>query len=152
MFLFTVMPALPSSRDSERVKASAQERQRIMQDMHDGLGSQLLSSLMLVERGALSNEQVAQILRESIDDMRLAIDALAQGNTDLLAALDSRGWKLGVATGKSDRGLGHCLATHGLSHLFGLKAAGATSLKSTADTQPVVFILIFGAAGRGRQV
>ncbi len=74
-------------RDSERVQATAAERQRIMQDMHDGLGSQLLSSLMLVERGALSQNQVAQILRESIDDMRLAIDALAQGNTDLLASL-----------------------------------------------------------------
>ena len=73
-------------RESERLKASAQERQRIMQDMHDGLGSQLLSSLMLVERGAMSNEQVAQILRESIDDMRLAIDALAAEDSDLLAA------------------------------------------------------------------
>ncbi|HXY21528.1 MAG TPA: hypothetical protein VEI29_02500, partial [Burkholderiaceae bacterium] len=64
-------------RESERVKVEVQERQRIMQDMHDGLGSQLLSSLMLVERGAVSNEQFAQILRESIDDMRLAIDALS---------------------------------------------------------------------------
>ncbi len=74
-------------REGERMQATAAERQRIMQDMHDGLGSQLLSSLMLVERGALSQHQVAQILRESIDDMRLAIDALAQGNTDLLASL-----------------------------------------------------------------
>ncbi|HEX7155968.1 MAG TPA: ATP-binding protein [Burkholderiaceae bacterium] len=74
-------------RESERVKAEAQERQRIMQDMHDGLGSQLMSSLMLVERGAVSNEQVAQILRESIDDMRLAIDALAAEDADLGSAL-----------------------------------------------------------------
>jgi signal transduction histidine kinase len=81
-------------RESERVKASAQERQRIMQDMHDGLGSQLLSSLMLVERGALTNEQVAQILRESIDDMRLAIDALAAENSDLLAALGNMRYRM----------------------------------------------------------
>jgi len=74
-------------RDSERIKAGAQERQRIMQDMHDGLGSQLLSSLMLVERGAISKEEVAQVLRESIDDMRLAIDTLATEDADLLAAL-----------------------------------------------------------------
>jgi signal transduction histidine kinase len=74
-------------RESERVKAEAQERQRIMQDMHDGLGSQLMSSLMLVERGAVSNDQFAQILRESIDDMRLAIDALAAEDADLAAAL-----------------------------------------------------------------
>ena len=74
-------------RQSERAQAENQERQRIMQDMHDGLGSQLLSSLMLVERGAVTNEQVAQILRESIDDMRLAIDALAPEQTDLGSAL-----------------------------------------------------------------
>jgi signal transduction histidine kinase len=65
-----------------------------MQDMHDGLGSQLLSSLMLVERGALSNEQVAQILRESIDDMRLAIDALAADDSDLLAALGNMRFRM----------------------------------------------------------
>ncbi len=81
-------------RESERLKASAQERQRIMQDMHDGLGSQLLSSLMLVERGALSNEQVAQILRESIDDMRLAIDALAAEDSDLLSALGNMRFRM----------------------------------------------------------
>ena len=74
-------------RTSERAQAENQERQRIMQDMHDGLGSQLLSSLMLLERGAVTTEQVAQILRESIDDLRLAIDALAPEQTDLGAAL-----------------------------------------------------------------
>ncbi len=74
-------------RESERSAVEAKERQRIMQDMHDGLGSQLLSSLMLVERGGVSNEQFAQILRESIDDMRLAIDALSSEDTDLAAAL-----------------------------------------------------------------
>ena len=74
-------------RESERLQAIAAERSRIMQDMHDGLGSQLLSSLMLVERGAVSNDQVAQILRESIDDMRLAIDAIAVEDAGLLSAL-----------------------------------------------------------------
>jgi signal transduction histidine kinase len=65
-----------------------------MQDMHDGLGTQLVSSLMLVERGALPQAQVAQVLRESIDDMRLAIDALAQGNSDLLAALGNLRYRM----------------------------------------------------------
>ena len=74
-------------RQSEKLQAQAQERQRIMQDMHDGLGSQLLSSLMLVERSGVEKEQMAQILRESIDDMRLAIDALTTENVGLLSAL-----------------------------------------------------------------
>jgi signal transduction histidine kinase len=74
-------------RESERGQAQAQERQRIMQDMHDGLGSQLLSSLMLVERKGVTQEQMVQILRECIDDMRLAIDALATEDSGLLSAL-----------------------------------------------------------------
>ena len=81
-------------REGERMQATAAERQRIMQDMHDGLGTQLVSSLMLVERGALNQAQVAQVLRESIDDMRLAIDALAQGNSDLLAALGNLRYRM----------------------------------------------------------
>jgi signal transduction histidine kinase len=61
----------------ERESATLQERQRIMSDIHDGLGSQLLSSLALSEKGALSKEQTSSLLRECIDDLRLAIDALS---------------------------------------------------------------------------
>ncbi|MCS6945740.1 MAG: sensor histidine kinase [Sutterellaceae bacterium] len=81
-------------RESERLKAQAEERQRIMQDMHDGLGSQLLSSLMLVERKAVTQEQMVQILRECIDDMRLAIDALATENAGLLSALGNLRYRM----------------------------------------------------------
>jgi len=81
-------------RESERLQVQAQERQRIMQDMHDGLGSQLLSSLMLVERGAVTQPQMAQLLRESIDDMRLAIDALAAEDAGLLSALGNLRYRM----------------------------------------------------------
>jgi phosphoglycolate phosphatase len=37
---------------------------------------------------------------------------------ELLDALEADGWLLGVATGKSDRGLGLCLDCHGLSRRF----------------------------------
>ncbi len=81
-------------RESERGQAQAQERQRIMQDMHDGLGSQLLSSLMLVERKGVTQEQMVQILRECIDDMRLAIDALATEDSGLLSALGNLRYRM----------------------------------------------------------
>lgn len=45
-------------------------------------------------------------------------EPLYEGIADVLRALHAQGWMLGVATGKSDRGLSHCLATHGLSKLF----------------------------------
>lgn len=43
---------------------------------------------------------------------------LFTGMADVLDALRGAGWTLGVATGMSDRGLSHCLATHGLSGHF----------------------------------
>jgi len=45
-------------------------------------------------------------------------EPLFAGIADCLVALDADGWLLGVATGKSDRGLLHCLEYHGLRHLF----------------------------------
>ncbi len=46
------------------------------------------------------------------------VEPLYDGIAPLLAELRGRGWTLGVATGKSDRGLEHCLAMHGLTAYF----------------------------------
>ena len=48
----------------------------------------------------------------------LAIEPLYDGIADLLAHLETAGWLLGIATGKSDRGLAICLDHHGLAHHF----------------------------------
>lgn len=45
-------------------------------------------------------------------------EPLYDGIAALVEDLAARGWLLGVATGKSDRGLALCLATHGLSRHF----------------------------------
>lgn len=55
-------------------------------------------------------------------------EPLYHGIAPLLRQLHADGWALGVATGKSDRGLSACLATHGLADLF-------TTLQ-TADRHP----------------
>lgn len=65
------------SQQHEREQAALNERQRIMQDIHDGLGSQLISSLALSERGHLNPAQTSLLLRDCIDDLRLAIDTLS---------------------------------------------------------------------------
>jgi phosphoglycolate phosphatase len=48
----------------------------------------------------------------------LVEEPLYQGIADLIDVLDGYGWLLGVATGKSDRGLALCLDHHGLSQRF----------------------------------
>jgi signal transduction histidine kinase len=66
----------------ERDRAVEGERQRIMLDMHDGLGSQLLTSLARVERGAMAQRDMADTLHRCIAEMRLALDALAPSDGD----------------------------------------------------------------------
>jgi phosphoglycolate phosphatase len=45
-------------------------------------------------------------------------EQLYEGIPEVLAALEAEGWLLGVATGKSDRGLKLVLEHHGLAHHF----------------------------------
>jgi phosphoglycolate phosphatase len=55
-------------------------------------------------------------------------EPLYDGVIELLDALEAEGWLLAVATGKSDRGLKHCLESHGIHARF-------VSLQ-TADRHP----------------
>jgi phosphoglycolate phosphatase len=45
-------------------------------------------------------------------------EPLFEGIPEALDVLEAEGWLFGVATGKSDRGLTHILAAHGLTHRF----------------------------------
>ncbi|MFT3857596.1 MAG: sensor histidine kinase [Aquabacterium sp.] len=79
----------------EREQALLLERQRLMRDMHDGLGSALMSSLVLVEQGRLQAKDVANVLRECVDDLRLVIDSLEPVGHDLVALLATLRYRLG---------------------------------------------------------
>jgi phosphoglycolate phosphatase len=48
----------------------------------------------------------------------LVAEPLYEGIAELLRSLHGKGWLLGVATGKSDRGLNGCLVNHGIFDLF----------------------------------
>lgn len=65
-------------RETELVRSHAHqsERQRIMRDMHDGLGSQLMSMLLAARRGVAKPAAVAEGLQSVIDEMRLLIDSM----------------------------------------------------------------------------
>lgn len=78
----------------ERQSAAVEERQRIMRDMHDGLGAQLISTLSLVEHGDLAKEQLVAVLRECLDDLRLTIDSLESTENDLLTVLGNFRYRL----------------------------------------------------------
>lgn len=82
-------------REAERQQALLLERQRIMADMHDGLGSSLLSALVAVEQGSMSQDKVVEVLRECVDDLRLVIDSLEPVGHDLVSLLATMRYRLG---------------------------------------------------------
>ena len=64
---------------------------------------------------------LADAYKAAFFDLRaqgLAREPLYDGIVEAIADVEARGWLLGVATGKSDRGLAHILATHGLGDRF----------------------------------
>jgi signal transduction histidine kinase len=67
----------------ERAQSISMERDRILREMHDGIGGQLTSILSMVQRGAATNEEISEALRRALDDMRIMIDALEASDVGL---------------------------------------------------------------------
>jgi len=82
-------------REVEQREVLSQERQRLTQDMHDGLGSSLVSALRVVEGGRLSEADVAEVLKGCIDDLKLTIDSMEPVEADLLLLLATLRFRLG---------------------------------------------------------
>jgi len=82
-------------REVEKRQTLSQERQRLMQDMHDGMGSTLTSALRMVERGQLDEAKMKLVLQGCIDDLKLAIDSMEPLDADLLLLLATLRFRLG---------------------------------------------------------
>lgn len=52
------------------------ERERLLQEIHDGVGGQLVSTLAILERGEYRNEDIMESVKTSLDDLRLIISSL----------------------------------------------------------------------------
>lgn len=72
-------------------------------------------------QGADLHQRMAQTYKDAfvtLRGQREVEEPLYEGILPLLDAMEERGWLLAVATGKSDRGLRHCLLSHGLHARF----------------------------------
>ncbi|GIK85951.1 MAG: sensor histidine kinase [Betaproteobacteria bacterium] len=74
-------------RELERERAIATERERLMRDMHDGVGGHLVSMLAMIEADDRRPAELATVVRDALDDMRLMIDSLEPVDDDLNAVL-----------------------------------------------------------------
>lgn len=84
------------TRESERMRLEAvsNERARIIRDMHDGLGSQLVGLLSTVQSGAYTQAELTSEVHEAIDQLRLTIDTLEPLGGDLASLLGQLRFRL----------------------------------------------------------
>ncbi len=75
------------NRALENRRVVAEERDRIMRDMHDGMGGQLITTLALIEEKQADLPRVASSLRGALQDLRLMIDSLDVAGEDITTML-----------------------------------------------------------------
>jgi signal transduction histidine kinase len=78
------------AREEERAHAAAlaRERTRLMRDLHDGLGGQLVSIVAMSERDSASTP-IGEAARAALKDLRLVVDSMDDIGGDLMLALGS---------------------------------------------------------------
>lgn len=63
--------------DAERERVLSLERERLVSDLHDGLGLHLLTALKMARDPAAGRDALAEVLADCLDDLRLAIDSMS---------------------------------------------------------------------------
>lgn len=85
--------SLAREQDIQKRAVLLEERQRIVRDMHDGIGGQLLGLAVQVKARQLDSEGLETALQTSIADMRLIVDSLdsaEEGIADALRGFEHR--------------------------------------------------------------
>ena len=72
----------------ERERTLSQERERLMRDMHDGLGGQLIQAIAMSENNDATKE-LRNSLENALIDLRLIVDSIAPEQNDLVSLLAS---------------------------------------------------------------
>lgn len=80
---------------AERDQAMTEERQRLTRDMHDGLGSQLLGALHLAQNPEVPRHVLTEQLRDTLDHLKLTVDAMQDTEGDIPALLGALRYRLG---------------------------------------------------------
>jgi len=79
--------SLAREQDIQKRAVLLEERQRIVRDMHDGIGGQLLGLAVQVKARQLDSEGLETALQTSISDLRLIVDSLDSAEDGVAEAL-----------------------------------------------------------------
>jgi signal transduction histidine kinase len=146
------------ARERQRLESQAtqRERQRIMQDMHDGLGAHLTGLLTMVQRGAVTPADLEREVAEALDHLRMTVDTAGLDGatvTDVLAQLrfrlEPRLRKTGLVVQWVLDDLPGALSVEQASHLQKLVLEALSNAMRHAQAQTVVVeAIVVGAARR----
>jgi signal transduction histidine kinase len=85
-----------------RAQERAMERATILRDMHDGVGSHITSAIRQLESGKATSSGVLDTLRDSLDHLKLSIDAMHLPPGDVGALLANLRYRLDPRFAASD--------------------------------------------------
>lgn len=86
--------AFEALREQQQQQAVSNERQRIMREIHDGVGSQLVALLNMVARPGADSGVLREHVQLALDEMRMAVDSLQPANVDLATVLATLRYRL----------------------------------------------------------
>lgn len=72
---------------STQAKAAAEERQRMLQDIHDGFGNQLAVGKLQLRQGRASALDAERVIESCLDDLRLLFESMETSDGSLLPIL-----------------------------------------------------------------
>jgi signal transduction histidine kinase len=75
-------------------EARSTERTRILRDMHDGVGSHISAAMRQLQSGQATSSEVLTTLRDSLDQLKLSIDAMHLPTGDVGALLANMRYRL----------------------------------------------------------
>ena len=74
-------------RLAQREREIAEERRRIMADMHDGLGARLVSLLSIAQSGKARHGEISEGIAAALDELRLTVDSVQPVEGDVAVVL-----------------------------------------------------------------
>jgi signal transduction histidine kinase len=86
--------AFETVRQQREQQAVLLERQRIMREIHDGVGSQLVGLLNVVTQATPDRSVVEEHVKLALDEMRMAVDSLQPTQDDLSTVLATLRYRL----------------------------------------------------------
>ena len=75
-------------------QATLVERQRIMRDIHDGVGSQLVGLLSTLDKGEAQTDRLREQAKAALDELRMVVDAMQPMHGDVATVLATLRYRL----------------------------------------------------------